>query len=152
MADILEQLHALPGALLPILHALQDALGYIPSPVIPQVAEALNISTAEVQGVLSFYHYFRSTPGATHRVQICRSEACQAMGGRALEAHATATLGVDMGETTEDRSVRLEAVYCLGNCACSPAIRIDNTVHGNIDAALFDTLVQDLRTQVVEVR
>ncbi len=131
----------LEGALLPLLHALQDELGYVPEESVPDIAAALGLSRAEVHGVISFYHDFRSQPGGRHWVQICRAEACQAVGGRELERHARGALGIDFGETTEDGLVSLDAVYCLGNCACSPSLRLDDAIHGRVDSQRFDQLL-----------
>jgi len=133
-----------PGGLLPLLHAIQDELGHIPADTIPDIASAFSLSRAEVHGVISFYHDFRTVPGGRHRVQICRAEACQAVGGRDLEQHAQQALGIGFGETSADGSVTLEAVYCLGNCACSPSVRIDDKVHARVDAVAFDGLLQHL--------
>ena len=110
-----------PGGLLPLLHAVQDSLGCIPAGAVPAIAGALGLSRAEVHGVISFYHDFRSESVGRHVLQICRAEACQAMGSRELEAHVKARLGIDYGATSADGAVTLEAVYCLGNCACSPS-------------------------------
>lgn len=137
------------GALLPILHALQDQLGYVPAEAIPLIAKSLNLSRAEVQGVISFYHHFRSTPAGKHTLQICRAESCQAMGSRELEAHAKAALGIDFHQTTADGAISLEPVYCLGNCACSPSIRVGDEVQGRMDAAQLDALIAELRQGVV---
>jgi len=112
-----------PGPLLEILHAVQDQLGCVPPEAVPPIADALNLSRAEVHGVVSFYHHFRGTPAGRTHVRICRAEACQSMGARALEAHAKEILGVKAGETTPDGRVTLDAVYCLGNCACAPAMK-----------------------------
>ncbi|MDO8860139.1 formate dehydrogenase subunit gamma [Haliea sp. E1-2-M8] len=142
----------LPGALLPILHAVQDALGFIPEAAIPIIAEVLNLSRAEVHGVVSFYHHFRRQLPGQHIVQICRAESCQAVGARALEAEARAQLGIDYHQTTADRCITLEPVYCLGNCACSPAVRVNDEIHGLMDAAKLSALLAALRSQVVEVR
>jgi formate dehydrogenase subunit gamma len=150
--SIVNTMLTMPGALLPILHAIQDKLGYIPTESLPLVAEGLNLSRAEVHGVVSFYHYFRSTPPGNHTVQICRAESCQAMGSRALEAHVKQALDIDYQQTTADGEITLEPVYCLGNCACSPAIRIGDEVHGHVDTDKFDQLVSDLRTQVLELK
>jgi formate dehydrogenase subunit gamma len=143
---------ALPGALLPVLHAIQDALGHVPDSAVPVIAEELNLSRAEVHGVISFYHHFRREPPGRHIVQICRAESCQAVGARALEAEAKGLLGIEFHQTTADRGITLEPVYCLGNCACSPAIRIDDDVHGLLDARKLAALLDALRTQVIEVR
>ncbi len=133
-----------PGALLPILHALQDAIGHIPPDALPLIAHGLNLSRAEVHGVVSFYHYFRTRPAGKHIVYLCRAEACQSMGARALEAHAKRSLGVDFHETSADGAVTLEPVYCLGNCACAPSLLVDGQLHGRVDAAAFDALIQTL--------
>jgi len=133
-----------PGGLLPLLHAVQDAIGYIPPASVAAIARAMNLSRAEVHGVISFYHDFRSEPGGQHTLQICRAEACQAMGARALEAHAKTTLNIDYGETTADGRITLEPVYCLGNCACSPSVRIDDAVHARVDAPRLDALLAAL--------
>jgi formate dehydrogenase subunit gamma len=134
-----------PGPLLCVLHAVQDALGYIPPGSVPFIAEGLNLSRAEVHGVISFYHEFRSAPAGRHTVQICRAEACQAMGARQLERHAQTALAIGYGETTADGSITLEPVYCLGNCACSPSVRIDDAVFARVTPQRFDALLADLR-------
>jgi len=143
---VIERFRDLPGGLLPLLHALQDELGHIPEETIPDIAAALNLSRAEVHGVISFYHDFRTEPAGRHRVQICRAEACQAMGSRALEAHAKTSLGVDFGDTTQDGAITLESVYCLGNCACSPSVRVDERIHARVDATRFDELIATLKS------
>lgn len=148
--EIIDSLKAKPGALLPILHAIQDRFGYIADDVVPVIAEKLLLTRAEVHGVISFYHHFRSTPQGQHRVQVCRAEACQAMGGRALEQHAKESLGVDYHQTTADRSITLDAVYCLGNCATAPSIRIDDDIHGRVDNDKFDRLVSACRGEKKE--
>ncbi|WP_341648191.1 formate dehydrogenase subunit gamma [Thauera humireducens] len=135
----------LPGATLPILHAIQNAWGYIPDEALPRIATALNLSRAEVQGVVSFYHHFRRTPPGRHVVQVCRAESCLAMGADALEAHVRATLGIDVHQTSADGAVTLEPVYCLGNCACSPSIRVDDDIHGRMSPRRFDAVVAELR-------
>lgn len=132
---------ALPGALLPILHALQERFGYIDPAAVPLVAEALNLSRAEVHGVVTFYHDFRSTPSGRHTVRICRAEACQSMGADRLVEHAKRRLGIGFHETTADGGITLEPVFCLGNCALSPAVMVDDNLHGRVDAAGFDRLV-----------
>jgi formate dehydrogenase subunit gamma len=144
IAQCIERYQAVPGALLPLLHALQRELGYIPPESVAAIATGLNLSRAEVHGVISFYHDFRSEPGGRHRVQICRAEACQAMGGRALESWVRERLGVDWGETTADGEITLEPVYCLGNCACSPSVRIDDAIHARVDAERLDSLLAGL--------
>lgn len=140
-----------PGALLPILHALQDRIGFIPEAAVPIIADALHQTRAEVHGVISFYHHFRTTPPGRHVVQICRAEACQSVGARQLEAHAKARLGVDYHQTTADREITLEAVYCLGNCACGPSVRVDDSIRGRVTPEAFDELMDELQTRPLEV-
>ncbi len=140
-----------PGALLPILHALQDRFDHVPEGAVPIIAESLGLTRAEVHGVISFYHHFRTSPPGRHVVQVCRAEACQARGARTLEAHAKATLGVGYHQTTADREITLEAVYCLGNCACGPSVRVDDQILGRVTPESFDALVDELRTQPLEV-
>ena len=132
-----------PGALLPILHAIQDALGYVPAKSVPAIAKVLNLSRAEVHGVISFYHYFRDTPPGKHTIHLCRAESCQAMGGKQLEDHVKTRLGIDFHETTADGKFTLEPVYCLGNCACSPAMQIDEEIYGRVSANSFDAAINE---------
>ena len=139
---ILDQHQGVPGALLPILHAIQDSEGYVPPDSVPMIAQALNLSRAEVHGVITFYHYFRETPPGRKTVYVCRAESCQSMGSEALEAHAKKTLGVGYHENTADGQFSLEPVYCLGNCACSPSVMIDNQVHGRVTPDRFDEIIQ----------
>jgi formate dehydrogenase subunit gamma len=136
----------LAGPLLPILHAIQDALGFIPPEAFVRIAEALNLSYAEVHGVICFYHDFRSAAPGRHVIKLCRAEACQSMGSQALEAHLKMRLGIDMGQTTADGTITLEPVYCLGNCACSPAIMIDGQLRGRVTAAALDGLIASLKS------
>jgi formate dehydrogenase subunit gamma len=133
-----------PGALLPILHDIQDALGHVPPTVVPAIAAALNLSRAEVHGVLSYYHDFRAAPPAPHRLRVCRAEACQAMGAEALLAHARRRLGCDAQDRSADGAVELEAVYCLGLCACSPALMLDGELHARVDNQRLDALLDAL--------
>jgi formate dehydrogenase subunit gamma len=133
------------GGLLPILHAVQGALGWVPPEAVPVLARRLNLSVAEVHGVVSFYHYFRTTPGGRHVVHVCRAEACQSLGAAQLEAHARAALGIEFHQTTADGAIRLEPVYCLGNCALGPALMIDTRLHGRVSAARFDELMGECR-------
>lgn len=132
-----------PGALLPVLHAIQEEFGYVDRAAVPIVADALNISRAEVLGTISFYHDFREAPPGRHVLKMCRAEACQAMGADALIAHAEAWLGARLGETSADRRVTIDAVYCLGNCALSPAIMLDGHLHGRVTPARLEHLVAD---------
>ena len=148
VAEVLTRLAHEPGALLPIFHAIQDRLGYVPEEAIPTIAKALNQTRAEIYGTLTFYSDFRTSPPGNHSLQICRAESCQAMGGRVLEAAARETLGVDFGETTADGQVSLEPVYCLGNCACSPSVRIGDDVYGRVSPDRLDQLIGGLRKTV----
>ena len=150
--QIIESLQHKPGALLPILHAIQDSVGYIPPESVPMIADALQQTRAEVHGVITFYHHFRMTPPGRHVVQICRAEACQARGARELEAHAKKTLAVDYHGTTRDREITLEPVYCLGNCACGPSVRVGDQIVGRVDTQRFDAMVDELTTVPVEVK
>ncbi len=133
-----------PGPLIEVLHAIQAQLGYVPPAAVPLVASELNLSRAEVHGVVSFYHYFRSTPPGAHTVSVCRAESCQAVGAEALADHARQRLGVDFHETTPDGRFSLEPVYCLGNCACSPAVMIDGRLHGRVTPERLDALLSDV--------
>jgi formate dehydrogenase subunit gamma len=136
-----------PGALLPILHGIQDAIGYVPPEAVPVIAHSLNLSRAEVHGVVSFYHHFRESPPGRHTIRICRAEACQAVGAEALIAHAQRQLGIGFHETTADGAITLEPVYCLGNCALSPALLDGEEIHGRVTREQFDALVGEIRGQ-----
>jgi formate dehydrogenase subunit gamma len=136
-----EDLKGLDGALLPILHALCERFGYVDERAIPVVAEVLNLSRADVHGVVSFYHDFRRSPAGRHVIKICRAEACQAMGSDRLVGQLEKALGIACGETTPDGRVTLEAVYCLGNCALSPSALIDGRIYGRLDAGRTVALV-----------
>jgi len=149
--EVINDLKHKPGALLPILHGIQDSQGYIPPAAVPQIAEALQQTAAEIHGVISFYHHFRTNPPGRQVVQICRAEACQAVGSRQLEAHAKEQLGIDYHGTTPDQEITLEPVYCLGNCACGPSVRVDDHIIGRVTPEKFDALVEELTTQAVEV-
>ena len=142
---VVERLKTKPGALLPILHGIQDVLGYIPPAAVPLIADGLNLSRADVHGVISFYHYFRDTKPGRHTIHLCRAEACQSMGSDALAAHAARELGVEFGETTSDEAVTLERVYCLGLCACAPAALFDGEPHARLDQNAISTLIADAR-------
>ena len=136
------------GPLMPILHAVQDRLGFVPHDAIPLIARELNLSIAEVHGVVSFYHYFRQEAGGRHIVHLCRAEACQSVGAKAVEAHAKQTLGIDFHGTTKDGAISLEPVYCLGNCSLGPSVMIDNRLHGRVSPQRFDELMHDTRNAV----
>ena len=143
-AVIAEQVHR-QGATLPILHALQAAFGHVPREAIPLVADATNLSRAEIHGVVTFYHDFRAEPAGRHVVKLCRAEACQAVGAVALAEHAKRRLGIDWHGTTADGRVTLEPVFCLGLCACGPAALVDDSdVAARLDAATFDALLESL--------
>jgi len=140
-SEIISQFGGRPEMLVQVLHALVERYGYISDEAIRQVATELNLSRAEVHGVVSFYHDFRTSPPAKHVLKICQAEACQAMGSRQLTAHAESKLGVEMHGSTDN--VTLEPVYCLGNCACSPAVIIDDKVYGRVDANKLDKLIDE---------
>jgi len=133
----------LEGPLLPILHALQEEFGYIDAAAEPLIASALNITRAEVHGVISFYHDFRRKPAGRHVLKLCRAEACQAAGGDLIAAHAAARLGTPLGSTAPDGSVTLEPVYCLGLCALAPSAMLDGRVVGRLDEQRFDALLAE---------
>ncbi len=135
------------GGLLPILHDVQDALGYVPPHVVPVIAEAVNLSRAEVHGVVTYYHHFRSVRPAAHVVQICRAESCRSMGAEALLAHARSHLGCDADGTSRDGTVTVEPVYCLVLCASSPSMFIDEEPHARLTARKFDRLIAGLRSR-----
>jgi formate dehydrogenase subunit gamma len=134
--------------LMPVLHAVQEALGYIPLAAIPRVARGLNMTRAEVYGVVTFYHHFRTAPTGRHIVAICQAEACKAMGSDELTRHAKQSLGVDYHETTGDGLFSLEPVYCLGNCACTPSIMVGTDVHARVTPQRFDEIIAELREAV----
>jgi len=142
-AEIIAEHTHLEGATLVILHALQEAFGYVPEPAIPMIAQALNLSRAEVHGVFTFYHDFRHEPSGQHVLKLCRAEACQAAGGDPLAAHAEARLGVEMGTTAPDGSVTLEPIYCLGLCAVAPSAMLDGRLVGRLDQARLDALLAE---------
>ena len=142
-AEIISENLKQEGATLPILHALQEAFGYVPEPAIPMVAAALNLSRAEVYGVFTFYHDFRKQPAGRHVLKLCRAEACQAAGGDALAARAEKKLGIAIGNTTADERVTFEPIYCLGLCACAPSAMLDGRVVGRLDEARLDALVAE---------
>jgi formate dehydrogenase subunit gamma len=142
-ADIIAEHSKQEGATLVILHALQEAFGYVPAAAIPMVAQALNLSRAEVHGVFTFYHDFRHRPAGRHVLKLCRAEACQAAGGDALAARAEAKLGVSLGHTTADDRVTLEPIYCLGLCATAPSAMLDGRLIGRLDEKRIDALVAE---------
>ena len=133
------------GALLPLLHAIQDTIGYVPESAYAPISKALALSVAEVHGVVTFYHHFRTHKAGRHVMQVCRAESCQSMGSEALEAHAKQCLGVDYHQTSADGAVTLEPVYCLGNCALSPAVMMDDEIYGRVSSADLDALISEAR-------
>jgi formate dehydrogenase subunit gamma len=136
--------HSMPGALLPILHALQEEFGYIDRAAVPLIAEILNLSRAEVYGVVTFYHDFRAAPPGRHVLKLCRAEACQSVGGDALAALAEAKIGVAIGNTTADGEITLAPVYCLGLCATAPAAMLDGRLIGRLDEHKLDALLAEI--------
>lgn len=143
--EILNTHKGMEGALLPILHAIQAEFGHIPQTALPIIAKDLNISRAEVHGVISFYHDFREVPAGAHVVKLCRAESCQAMGADRVAAHAQKALGIDWHETTADGRVTLEPVFCLGLCACGPAAIVDGKLIGRVDEARIDAIIGGLK-------
>jgi formate dehydrogenase subunit gamma len=143
--SIVADLRPLEGALLPILHEVQGEFGYIPQEALPVIADELNLSRAEVHGVVTFYHDYRDHPAGRHVLKLCRAEACQSMGGDALAERVKQMLGIGFHQTTLDGSVTLEPVYCLGLCACAPAVMFDGEVHGRVDDELAGELVEEAR-------
>ena len=133
-----------PGALLPVLHAIQDELGYLPEDTTARVAAGLNLSRADVHGVITFYSDFRTTPPGRHTLRLCRAEACQAMGAEALIAHLAAQHGAALGATRADRALTAEPVYCLGLCALAPAAMLDGALHGRLTRDRLDALLAPL--------
>jgi formate dehydrogenase subunit gamma len=144
-AEIIAEHDKLEGATLVILHALQEAFGYVPEPTIPMIAAALHLSRAEVYGVFSFYHDFRHQPAGRHVLKLCRAEACQAAGGDVLAARAEAKLGISLGNTTADARVTLEPIYCLGLCATAPSAMLNGRLVGRLDDAGIDALVAEVQ-------
>lgn len=128
------------GAALPVLHDIQDALGFIPAEAVPMIAAALNRTRAEIHGVVTFYHDFRTAPAGRHVVRVCQAEACQSMGSTAIAQALAARIGIPMGETSADGRVTLEPVYCLGLCACAPAAMVDGEPLGRIDLATVEAI------------
>jgi formate dehydrogenase subunit gamma len=143
--SIINDLKGLEGPLLPILHEIQEEFGFVPKESLPVIAEALNISNAEVHGVVTFYHDYRNHPTGRHVLKVCRAEACQSMGGDAIAAQIQQRLGIGFHETARDNSVTLEPVYCLGLCACSPSAMLDGEVIGRLDADKIDEIVEEIR-------
>jgi formate dehydrogenase subunit gamma len=143
--EIISQHLMMEGAALPILQALQRTFGHIPKEAVPMVAEALNLTRAEVHGIVTFYHDLRREPAGRHVLQLCRAEACQSMGADALADHAQAMLGVKWGETTRDGAMSLEPVFCLGLCACAPSAVFDGKPIGRLDRPRLDSLLDGVK-------
>jgi formate dehydrogenase subunit gamma len=142
-AEIIAEHSKVEGATLVILHALQEAFGYVPEDAVPMIANELNLSRAEVYGVFTFYHDFRAKPAGRHVLKLCRAEACQAAGGDALVERAEQKLGIALGSTTPDERVTLEPIYCLGLCATAPSAMLDGRLVGRLDAARIDALCSE---------
>jgi formate dehydrogenase subunit gamma len=145
VGEILNAHKGMEGSLLPILHAIQADFGYVPQGALPIIAQDLNLSRAEVHGVMSFYHDFRENPAGNHVLKLCRAEACQAMGADRVAAHAQKALGIEWHETTKDGAVTLEPVFCLGLCACAPAAIVDGKLVGRVDEARIDAIIGGLK-------
>jgi len=145
-AEIIAAYRTKEGATLPILHDVQKTFGYVPEAVIPMIAEALNLSRAEVHGTFTFYHDFRHAPAGKHVLKLCRAEACQAAGGNALAERAEKKLGVKFGETTADRKTTLEPIYCLGLCSVAPSAMLDGRIVGRLDEKKVDALVREAQS------
>lgn len=143
--EILTAHRDMEGALLPVLHAIQADFGHIPQEALPIIARDLNLSRAEVHGVMSFYHDFRDAPAGRHLLKLCRAEACQAMGADRLADHARGMLGIEWHETTKDGAVTLEPVFCLGLCACGPAAIVDGKLVGRLDADRLGEIIGGLK-------
>lgn len=139
--DLVTPMLGLEGPLLPMLHAIQAEWGHVPQAAVPVLADLLNLGVAEVHGVVSFYHDFRKEPAGRHMLKICRAEACQSVGGNAMAQRMLDRLGVDWHGTTRDGAVTVEPVYCLGMCACGPAVMLDNRVIGRLDEARMERLM-----------
>ncbi len=135
---------AMPGALLPLLHAIQDDIGWIPEDAYLPISKTLALSVAEVHGVVTFYHHFHRHPVGKHILQVCRAESCQAMGSEQLEKDIKTALGIDYHETTKDGAITLLPIYCLGNCACSPAVMLDDEVYGRVNGEMVAALVAEV--------
>jgi formate dehydrogenase subunit gamma len=144
-AAVINSMKSMEGPLLPILHGIQQEFGYVPQDTLPLIASALNLSRAEVHGVMTFYHDYRDHPTGRHVLKLCRAEACQSMGGDILADRVKKLLGIDFHQTTLDGSVTLEPVFCLGLCACAPAAMLDGELHGRLDDETVDELIAGVR-------
>ncbi|MDR0251642.1 MAG: formate dehydrogenase subunit gamma [Brucellaceae bacterium] len=143
--EIINEYKAVEGPLLPVLHAIQEEFGYVPAETLTLIAEALNLSRAEVHGVMTFYHDFRASPTGRHVIRICRAEACQSMDGDRMAEAVQKLLGIGWGETTGDGKITLEAVYCLGLCACAPAAQVDDRLIGRLNERKAEQMIAEAR-------
>ncbi|MGN6468646.1 MAG: formate dehydrogenase subunit gamma [Rhizobiaceae bacterium] len=143
---VVEEWREAEGPLLPILNGVQKEFGYVPNESLPVIAKALNLSRADVYGVVSFYHDYRDQPAGRHVLKVCRAESCQAMGGDEMADRLRAALGVDWHQTSKDGAVTLEPVYCLGLCACSPTAMLDGEVIGRLDEAKIGEIAAEVRS------
>lgn len=141
VTDTVAALEGQRGALLPILHAIQETLGCVPREAVPVLAERLNLSRADVHGVVTFYHDFRAEPAGRTTVKICRAEACQAVGSSRLVDHVRDRYGMELGETRSDGALTVDQVFCLGNCALGPTVQVGARLHGRVDAAKLTDLI-----------
>lgn len=144
-AAVISAMKGLEGPLLPILHGVQEEFGYVPQEALLVIADALNLSRAEVHGVATFYHDYRKQPAGRHVLKLCQAEACQSMGSDAVAAKVKQALGIGFHETSKDNSVTLEPVYCLGLCACAPSAMLDGQVIGRLDDEAIDEIVAEVR-------
>jgi formate dehydrogenase subunit gamma len=145
ISEIIDHCRHLEGPMLPILHKVQEAFGYVPESAKQMIADALNVSRAEVHGVVTFYHDFRDHPAGRHTLKLCRAEACQSMGCESLAETAKAKLGIDWHETTADGAVTLEPVFCLGLCAQAPAAMLDGELYARLDEDCLNDIVAEVR-------
>lgn len=143
--DVINEYKAIEGPLLPVLHAIQEEFGYVPAETLTLIAEALNLSRAEVHGVMTFYHDFRASPTGRHVIRLCRAEACQSMDGDRVSEAVQKLLGIGWGETTGDGKITLEAVYCLGLCACAPAAQVDDRLIGRLNEGKAERMIAEAR-------
>lgn len=143
--DVINEYKAIEGPLLPVLYAIQEEFGYVPAETLTLIAEALNLSRAEVHGVMTFYHDFRASPTGRHVIRLCRAEACQSMDGDRVAEAVQKLLGIGWGETTGDGKITLEAVYCLGLCACAPAAQVDDRLIGRLNEGKAERMIAEAR-------
>lgn len=143
--EVINAFKAVEGPLLPILHAMQEEFGYVPAETLTLIAHELNLSRAEVHGVMTFYHDFRAAPAGRHVIKLCRAEACQSMNGDKIAEAVQKLLGIGWHQTTADGRITLEPVYCLGLCACAPAAMIDAQLVGRLDEAKAGRIIAEVR-------